>query len=108
MIRMDDTKSDTSFDSDVCNTDDVLNKSYELIEKSSDLYYTQSEGNESESNYQDSIFLSFELRASDDIVEENTNRNKVLNVCVYTNKMLIIFHELLLFRICKFNFEYPL
>ena len=101
---MNDTKSDTSFESDVCGTDkDAFDKSYELIEKTSDLFYMQSEGNESESNNEDSIFSSFQLQASDDIVEENTNTNKVLAVYFYTNNMLMFLHEFLLLKIWKLN-----
>ena len=59
---MDDSKSDTTMDSDVCSIHkEALNISYDLIEKTSDLYHSQSEDNEYESNYPNSIFSSFKL-----------------------------------------------
>ena len=68
---MDVSKSNTTMDSDVCSIHkEALNISYDLIEKTSDFYYSQSEDIEYESNYPDSTFSSFKLWYSDDNVEE--------------------------------------
>ena len=56
---MDDSKSDTTMDSDVCSIHkEALNISYDLIEKTSDLYHSQSEDNEYKSKLsQFNIFI---------------------------------------------------
>ena len=97
-VELSSHKSDTT-DSAICSSDrDAFWKTDSCIGNSSELFYSQSEGNECESEYQDSIFSSFKLRTSDVTVEESTINHKVLIINVYNS----IVNMLMLIRFSLF------
>ena len=108
---MDDSKSDTSMDSDVCNTPkDGLNTSFQLIERTSDLYYSQSEDNESESNYPDSIFslLNCDIRREDFLIAKHGYVKKNVTTTPYIYIVILFCNKNTIYIGCCHHISCPL